>query len=241
MELGVLLQPVATGEGATYLGWILYGLLLTAALTLAAWLLALLLGSVFGIMRAWPSRLCDAVGATYVSVFRKVPLIAQFSIWYFVSPELLPTVISDWIKSITPCVQVFLVSGLAFGFFTGARICEQVRAGIASLPFGQMQAALAIGFTLPQACCHILTPQCFRRILPPLTPEFLSISKNSAVASTIGLLELSGQAQQLVDFTAQPYESFIVVTLAYMGLNVAILRIMEWIQRRTRLPGVMGH
>ena len=86
----------------------------------------------------------------------------------------------------------------------------------------------------------MLLPQCFRRILPPLTSEFLIISKNSAVASTIGLLELSGQARQLVDFTAQPYESFIVVTLAYMALNVAILRLMEGVQRRIRLPGMMG-
>ena len=231
---GVLLQPVATGEAATYLGWILHGLLLTAALTLSAWLLALFVGTAFGILRAWPSRLCDAVGATYVS------LIVQFFIWFFVVPEVLPTAVGDWIKSITPSTQVFIVSVLALGFFTGARICEQVRAGIAALPDGQVQAAQALGLTRLQTFRLVLLPQCFRRILPPLTSEFLIISKNSAVASTIGLLELSGQARQLVDFTAQPYESFIVVTLAYIGLNVVILRLMEWIQRRSRLPGMMG-
>ena len=132
------------------------------------------------------------------------------------------------------------MSVLALGFFTGARICEQVRAGIAALPRGQMQAALSVGFTLPQTFRHILLPQCFRRILPPLTSEFLIISKNSAVASTIGLLELSGQARQLVDYTAQPYESFVVVTLAYMGLNVVILKFMEWVRGRSDIPGMMG-
>ena len=237
---GILLQPVATGEGATYLGWILHGLALTVALTFSAWLLALVVGTAFGILRAWPSRLCDAVGAIYVSLFRNVPLIVQFFIWFFVVPEILPVAIGDWIKGITPSTQVFIVSVLALGFFTGARICEQVRAGIAALPDGQLQAAQALGLRLPQAFRLVLLPQCFRRILPPLTSEFLIISKNSAVASTIGLLELSGQARQLVDFTAQPYESFIVVTLAYIGLNIAILRLMERIQRRTRLPGLMG-
>ena len=169
-----------------------------------------------------------------------MPLIVQFFIWFFVMPEVLPTTVGDWIKSITPSTQVFVVSVLALGFFTGARICEQVRAGLAALPPGQLRAAQALGFRLVPAFRHVLLPQCFRRILPPLTSEFLIISKNSAVASTIGLLELSGQARQLVDFPAQPYESFVVVTLAYMALNVAILRLMEGVQRRIRLPGLMG-
>lgn len=237
---GVLLQPVATGEGATYLGWILNGFAITAMLTVSAFALALVAGTFFGIIRAWPHRLGDTIGAAYVSLFRNVPLIVQFFIWYFVVPEALPKAIGDWIKGITPNLQFFIISVLALGFFTGARICEQVRAGILSLPSGQMQAALAIGFTVPQAFRHILLPQGFRRILPPLTSEFLIISKNSAVASTIGLLELSGQARQLVDFTAQPYESFIMVTLAYVALNFLILRFMQWITRRASLPGVMG-
>ena len=82
---------------------------------------------------------------------------------------------------------------------------------------------------------------CGETRVPPLTSEFLIISKNSAIASTIGLLELSRQAQQLVDFTAQPYESFIVVTLAYVLLNFLILRFMAWINNRISLPGLMGH
>lgn len=236
---GVLLQPVATGDPSTYLGWIVHGFFVTAMLTVAAWILALVLGTAFGILRSWPSRICDAIGATYVSIFRNVPLIVQFFIWYFVVPELLPVAWGDWIKSITPNLQFFIVSVLALGFFTAARICEQLRAGIASLPAGQLQAALAVGLTLPKALRFVILPQSFRRILPPLTSEFLIISKNSAVASTIGLLELSGQARQLVDYTAQPYESFIMVTLAYVVLNFLILRFMEWIRRRTSLPGVM--
>ena len=98
-----------------------------------------------------------------------------------------------------------------------------------------------MGFSTAQTYGHVMLPQVFRHIMPPLTSEFLIISKNSPIASTIGLLELSRQAQQLVDFTAQPYESFIVVTLAYVLLNFLILRFMAWINNRISLPGLMGH
>jgi glutamate/aspartate transport system permease protein len=80
----------------------------------------------------------------------------------------------------------------------------------------------------------------FRLVLPPLTSEFLNVFKNSAVASTIGLIELSRQSQQLVDYTAQPYEAFIAVTLFYVSINVAVMFGMRWLERRTRIPGYIG-
>ena len=99
---------------------------------------------------------------------------------------------------------------------------------------------LALGMTLPQAYRSVLLPVAYRTIIPPLTSEFLIISKNSAVASTIGLLELSGQARQLVDYTAQPYESFICVTLGYVVLNFLIIRLMGFVRNRTHVPGLLG-
>ncbi|MBK7061929.1 MAG: amino acid ABC transporter permease [Rubrivivax sp.] len=238
---GVLLDPVVTGENATYLEWIVHGFFITLGLTLCAWTLALVVGTVFGVMRTWPNRFGQAIGTAYVSIFRNVPLIVQFFVWYFVVPEILPAAIGDWIKGVKPNVQFFVVSVLALGMYTGSRICEQLRAGIQALPRGQRQAGLAMGFSTAQTYRHVMLPQVFRHIMPPLTSEFLIISKNSAIASTIGLLELSRQAQQLVDFTAQPYESFIVVTLAYVLLNFLILRFMAWINNRISLPGLMGH
>ncbi len=237
---GVLLSPVVTGENATYLEWIAHGFLVTLGLTLCAWILALLVGTLFGVLRTWPNRVCQMIGTCYVSIFRNMPLIVQFFIWYFVIPEILPTPLGDRIKGVKPEVQFFLVSVLALGVYTGSRICEQLRAGILALPRGQKLAGLSMGFGTVQTYRHVILPQVFRHIMPPLTSEFLIISKNSAIASTIGLLELSRQAQQLVDFTAQPYESFIVVTLAYIFLNFLILRFMAWINQRISLPGLMG-
>jgi glutamate/aspartate transport system permease protein len=126
------------------------------------------------------------------------------------------------------------------GFFTSARVCEQVRSGINALPRGQKNAGLALGFTLPQTYRHVLLPMAFRLVVPPLTSEFLNIFKNSAVCSTIGLLELAAQGRQLVDYTAQPYESFIAVTVLYLLINVVVMTLMRVVENKTRVPGYLG-
>ncbi len=235
----VFLSPTADGE-TTYLGWLLQGLEWTLALSLSAWFTALLLGTVFGVLRTVPNRFLAAIGAAYVEFFRNVPLLVQLFSWYFVLPEVLPRAWGDAVKQSDPLIQQFLAAWLCLACFTSARVAEQVRAGIDSLPRGQRNAALALGLTLPQTYRHVLLPMAFRIIVPPLTSEFLNIFKNSAVASTIGLIELSRQAQQLVDYTAQPYEAFIAVTLLYVIINVAVMMLMRVVESKTRVPGYIG-
>jgi glutamate/aspartate transport system permease protein len=155
-------------------------------------------------------------------------------------PELLPDALGARFKALAPEIQFFSTAVLCLGLFTAARVCEQVRSGIEALPPGQTHAALALGLTLPQTYRWVLLPTAYRLIVPPLTSEFLNIFKNSAVASTIGLLELSAQARQLVDYTAQAYESFIAVTVAYFLINACVMLGMQWLERKTRLPGYAG-
>lgn len=236
----ILLSPVSTGEPTTYLGWLLSGLAATVTVSLAAWVIALIVGTAFGVLRTTDDKRLAAIGTAYVALFRNVPLIAQFFIWYLVIPELLPISAGNVFKALPPSVQFFSSSIVCLGLFTGARVCEQVRSGIAALPRGQRAAAVALGLTQPQTYRYVLLPVAFRTILPPLTSEFVSIFKNSAVASTIGLLELSAQARQLVDYTAQTYESFIAVTVAYFAINMVVLRAMRRIEARTRLVGFIG-
>jgi glutamate/aspartate transport system permease protein len=235
----ILLSAVPTGE-TTYLGWMVSGLQLTLALSLSAWCMALAIGTLMGVLRTVPHRGLPGIAAVYVEVFRNIPLLVQLFIWYFVLPELLPAALGDAVKQTHPAVQQFIAAMVCLGFFTGARVCEQVRAGIQSLPPGQRQAALALGLTLPQTYRHVLMPLAARRMLPPLTSEFLNIFKNSAVCSTIGLLELSAQGRQLVDYTAQPYESFIAVTLLYMLINALVMLGMQRVENRARVPGYLG-
>jgi len=236
---GVFLQETPSG-GATYLGWLLTGLGWTVGLSLAAWAVALLLGTALGVLRTVPGRLRPGLAAAYVEAFRNVPLLVQLFAWYFVLPELLPRAWGDAIKRSDPLLQQFLAAWLCLSLFTAARVCEQVRAGLGALPPGQLQAALALGLTRFQAYRRVLLPMALRLVVPPLTSEFLNVFKNSAVASTIGLVELSRQSQQLVDYTAQAYEAFIAVTLLYLLVNVAVMLLMRRVEARARVPGFIG-
>jgi glutamate/aspartate transport system permease protein len=236
----VFFQPAPAGGGATYLDWVLSGLKLTAMLSLSSWFIALAWGSVMGVFRTFPNRVLYGISTVYVEVFRNIPLLVQLFIWYFVIPELVPTSLGNWFKGQDPFYQQFLAAMLCLAFFTGARICEQVRAGIESLAKGQKAAGLALGLNMRQTYNYVLLPMAFRIIVPPLTSEILNLFKNSAVASTIGLLELAAMGRQLVDYTAQSYESFIAVTVLYVALNLIILGFMRWVEERSRVPGFIG-
>lgn len=235
----VFLQPTAAGDDI-YLGWMLSGLQMTVLLSLSAWLIALLLGAVMGVLRTVPNKVLSGLATAYVELFRNIPLLVQLFIWYFVLPELLPTSIGDAYKQSHPVFQQFLAAMVCLGLFTSARVAEQVRSGINALPRGQKNAGLALGFTLGQTYRFVLLPMAFRLIVPPLTSEFLNIFKNSAVCSTIGLLELAAQGRQLVDYTAQPYESFIAVTVAYVAINVIVMTLMKKLEDKVRVPGYLG-
>lgn len=235
----VFLQPTAAGDDV-YLGWMLSGLKMTLMLSLCAWAIALLLGALMGVLRTVPNKGLSGLATAYVELFRNIPLLVQLFIWYFVLPELLPAAIGDVYKQSNPVLQQFLAAMVCLGLFTSARVAEQVRAGINSLPKGQKNAGLALGMTLPQTYRVVILPMAFRLIVPPLTSEFLNIFKNSAVCSTIGLLELAAQGRQLVDYTAQPFESFIAVTVAYIGINVVVMTLMKKLENKVRVPGYMG-
>jgi glutamate/aspartate transport system permease protein len=232
----VFLEPAPGHE--RYLDWVLSGLKITLTLGLSAWLIALVLGAVLGVMRTLPNRALSTFAAAYVELFRNVPLIVQLFIWYFVGPEMLP--FGDALKKIDPVAQQYLAAMLCLGTYTAARICEQVRGGILSLPRGQRLASMALGMTTVQTYRYVLLPMAARIIVPPLTSEFLNIFKNSAVASTVGLLDLAAQGRQLVDYTSRPYESFIAVTVMYILVNAVVMLLMRVVESRAKVPGYIG-
>lgn len=240
-DWGIFFQPAPFGN-TTYLGWILSGLKVTVLLSICAWIIAFLVGSLFGILRTVPNKFLSSLGTIYVEIFRNVPLIVQFFTWYLVIPEFLPSSLRDWFKmDLDPNIQFFISSALCLGLFTAARMTEQVRAAIQSLPRGQKAAGLAMGLTLPQTYRYVLLPNAYRVIIPPMTSEMLNLVKNSAIASTIGLVDMAAQAGKLLDYSARAYESFTAITLAYVGINVIIMLAMHLLEKRVRLPGTGGH
>ena len=165
------------------------------------------------------------LGDVYVELFRNIPLLVQMFLWYFVLPEMVPTAFGIWLKQLPNAS--FYTAVVALGLYMSARVAEQVRAGILSLPRGQRQAALALGLTLPQTYVYVLLPMAYRLILPPLTSEFLNIIKNSAVALTIGLMELTARARSMQEFSFQVFEAFTAATVIYIVINITVTAAMR--------------
>lgn len=213
------------------LGW-------TLATSLAGWVMALALGGLVGIARTLPQRPWRAAAGAYVELFRNVPLLVQMFLWFFVVPELLPQAAGDWLKALPQAP--FVTAVVCLGFFTSARVAVQVAAGIDALAGGQLQAALALGLTRRQAYRHVLLPLALRIVLPPLTSEFLNIIKNSSVALTIGLMELTASARAIQEFSFQVFEAFTSATVVYVLVNMAVTAGMQALERRLALPGMLG-
>lgn len=204
----------------------------TVSVALSALLIALVVGSIVGVLRTlpdnpWLVRLGDA----WVELFRNIPLLVQIFLWYHVVPAIFTSM-----RDVPP----FILVVLALGFFTSARIAEQLRAGIQALPRGQRYAGMAVGFTTPQYYRYVLLPMAYRIIIPPLTSESMNIFKNSSVAFAVSIAELTQFALQAGEETARPIEIYFGVTVLYVISALIINRIMAFIEKRVRVPGFVA-
>ena len=230
-------EPSPEGVG-TYWTMLLQGLVTTLEVAVLAWIVALAVGCAMGVLRTVPNRLAQGVAAAWVELFRNIPLLVQLFLWYFVLPEVVPVAAGDWLKSLQNAP--FLIAAAGIGFFMSARVAEQVRAGLGALPRGQMLAGTALGLTLPQTYRYVLLPMAFRVILPPLTSELVNTVKNTSVALTIGLAELTARARAMQEFSFQVFEAFTAATVGYLVVNLLATLLMRWLERRVRVPGYVG-
>lgn len=226
-------MPRCFGSGGeiTYLDWLISAWGWTLSVSILSLFVALVLGSIMGILRTTPNRALVLLGTAWTELFRNIPLLVQIFLWYHVVPAM-----------VTPLRDVpsFLLVVLGLGLFTSARISEQVRAGIMSLPRGQRMAGLAIGLTLPQTYRYVLLPMAFRIVIPPLTSESMNIIKNSAVAFAVSISELTMFALQAQEETARGVEIYLAVTGLYFISAFAINRVMLFIESRVQVPGMIG-
>jgi len=235
---GIFFEQVKGGD-ETYLDWLITGFGWTISVSISAWLVALLLGGLIGTLRTLPKGVIVQTCNVWVETFRNVPLLVQMFLWFFVVPELLPRDLSLWVKQEMPAKE-FITATICLGLFTSARIAEQVRAGIQSLPRGQSHAGLALGLTLPQTYRYVLLPMAFRIIIPPLTSELMNIFKNSSVAFAIGVLELTFQSRQMQEDSEQGIETYLAVTVLYFACAFIANRGMAFVERRTHVPGFIA-
>lgn len=224
----------------TFLETILMGLGWTLALSLSGWVISLFLGVMLAVCRTAPSRFLNTIGTIYVEVFRNIPLLVQMFLWYFVLPELLPSSLGTTIKQMAYPWGQFIPALLCLSFYGAARVTEQVRAGIQSLPRGQFQAGTALGLTQPQVYRYIILPEALRVVIAPLTSEFMAAIKYSSLALTIGLLELTGQARAMQEASFHIFEAFSAVTVVYLILNGVVVLGMGYLEKRVAVPGLIG-
>jgi glutamate/aspartate transport system permease protein len=233
----VFWEPSPSGTG-TYLDMLLTGLVLTVETALCAWIIALCLGVVVGVLRTLPSRAASWFGFAYVEFFRNMPLLVQLFLWFFVLPELLPRAWGLWLKQLPNAP--FYTAAIGIGLFMSARVAEQTRSGINSLPRGQKAAATALGLTTAQTYRYVLLPMALRIVLPPLTSEFLSTIKNTSVAITIGLIELTAEARAMQEFSFQVFEAFTAATILYLLVNIVVVIVMRLVERGLAVPGYIS-
>jgi glutamate/aspartate transport system permease protein len=236
-DWGIFWRPSPEGTG-TYLDMLLSGLEWTLLTAAVAWILALALGSIVGVVRTLQSKWLDRAAAAYVEFFRGIPLLVQLFLWYFVVPELLPRSVGLWLKQIPDAA--FWTTSIGIGFYMSARVAEQVRAGLNALPRGQTMAGMALGLTTAQTYLYVRLPVAYRIILPPLTSEFLNTIKNTSVGLTIGLPELTGRARTMQEFSFQVFEAFTAATVLYLLVNAVIVVAMRLIERHVAVPGFIA-
>ncbi|MDO8293132.1 MAG: amino acid ABC transporter permease [Gallionella sp.] len=217
------------GGGRTYLQWMLDAWGWTLSVAALAWVVAMLFGALMGTFRTLPnSPWLVRLGNAWVELFRNIPLLVQIFLWYFVVPKIFPIMMQ---------VPGIVLVVLALGFFTSARIAEQVRAGVQALPRGQRYAGMALGFTTAQTYRYVILPMAFRIIIPPLTSESMNLLKNSSVAFAVSIAELTMFAMQAQEETSRGVEIYIAVTALYAISAFAVNRLMALVEKKMQIPG----
>ena len=217
--------------------WLLQGLLTTLEISALAWVLAVFLGILSGALRTAPFRPLRALATFYVEFFRNVPLLVWMFFWYFGVPPLLPRGVQDWLFGHG---LEFWAAMVALGVYHGARFSEVIRSGIQSIPRTQFEASMAMGLTTFQAYRLVILPIAIRLIVPPATNESLNLLKNSSVALTISVAELTFQTRQIETYTAKAIEALTAGTLIYLVLCVSIATVMTRLERRFAIPGMIA-
>lgn len=202
-----------------YFEWLVSGMKLTIRLSLVSIALSFPLGLLIAVMRM--SRVAPvrwfALG--YLEFFRNTPLLVQIFFWYFGSYKILPAAVNTWLAGTN---FEFTAAVIALTIYTSAFIAEDIRSGVLAIPKEQMEAARSSGFSYLRSMQYIILPQAVRIAVPPLVNQFLNLTKNSSLAMTIGVAELTYQARQVESYTFKGFEAFTAATVVYVVMSLVI-------------------
>ncbi len=216
------------------IGILVEGLWVTLEVSLLAVFLGIIIGLFTGLARISKNPALRWTAITYIELIRGSPLLVQIFIWYFVLGTMFNTLLAQQgMGQLSPLW--YGVAALAL--FAGAYVAEIVRAGIQSIHFGQMEAARSLGMTYPQSMRYIILPQAFRRILPPLAGQFISLIKDSSLLGIIAIRELTKATREVVTTSLQPFELWFIAALLYLVLTFSLSMFVQYLERRTAIGG----
>lgn len=207
-----------------YAQWLLSGIRVTIELSVAAIILSFILGLIIAVMRMSSFKPVLWFSHAYLEFFRNTPLLVQIFFWYFGSYKILPKVVNDWLNTTN---FEFSAAVIALTIYTSAFIAEDIRSGVLSIPKEQMEAARSAGFSYLRSMQYIILPQAVRITIPPLINQFLNLAKNSSLAMTIGVMELTYQARQVESYTFKGFEAFTAATLVYIVISLSITALVN--------------
>lgn len=216
-----------------YAEWLLVGIKTTFEISAVSIVLSFLLGLLIAVMRMSNTRPIRWFAQGYLEFFRNTPLLVQIFFWYFGSYKILPTAVNDWLNTMN---IEFAAAVIALTIYTSAFIAEDIRSGVRSIPKEQMEAARSSGFSYLRSMMYIILPQAVRLTIPPLINQFLNLTKNSSLAMTIGVVELTYQARQIESYTFRGFEAFTAATLVYVVLSFIITGLVTLYSKKVLTP-----
>jgi polar amino acid transport system permease protein len=212
-----------------YYDWLVSGVYLTIQLSAVSIVLAFVLGLLIAVMRMSSVKPIKWLALGYLEFFRNTPLLVQIFFWYFGSYKILPESVNEWLNSTN---FEFAAAVIALTIYTSAFIAEDIRSGVMSIPKEQMEASRSAGFSYLRSMQYIILPQAVRITIPPLIGQFLNLTKNSSLAMTIGVAELTYQARQVEAYTFKGFEAFTAATLVYVALSFIITALVTLYSRK---------
>ena len=226
-----VLYTVNPTYGENFGFYLLYGLKVTLQITLVSSVIALILGTFFGLGRLSAFKPLYWVSTAYVEFFRNTPLLVQLFFWYFAMPHALPAEMRSWVFGLN---FEFWCATIGLAIYTGSFMAEVIRAGLQSIDRGLLEASYSSGLSYFQIMRKIILPLAFQAIIPPLGSEFLNNMKNSSLAMVVGVADLTWQSQQIESLTFRGFEATTAATIIYLSLSLSISGILNAINARLR-------
>lgn len=212
------------------------GIWVTLYTTMISFVLVLVLGLFGGLGRTSHNKIIRGIASVYVEVVRGVPLLVQLIIWYFAFPAMVKDLGRAWNiqyfidYKANPIVMAILGMTVCYA----AYMSEVYRAGIESIPKGQMEAARSLGMTYFQAMGHVILPQAIRVILPPIGNEFVTLLKDSSLVSVVAVADLTRRGREFMAANFIPIQTWMMVALLYLVMTLVAARVVKWLEKHSR-------